>query len=179
MEDIDKNFWEVVLGSADLVVGFATFLIGFLIYKKGIAEYRGSNKVKRAEFLEKLIQDFNGEPLKTAKLLLDDFIVDDFYQTDLPKVLRDHKSTGIEKDAELKIRASFDALLDFFIKLSYYRQNELITRDELIYFRYYIRKIAITDWDKKNEDPKAEGIRIFITTYYEKDPFEFLFKEVR
>lgn len=178
MAPTEKEFLEIVIKSIDLLLGIATFLIGFLIYKKGIAEYRNSNKVKRAEFLEKLIQDFNGDALKVAKYVLDDFEVKGRYGEELPVILRNHKTKDINDKTEVEIRASFDMLLDFFIKLSYYRQNDLITREELIYFRYYIRKISISDWDSPASDPKKEGVRIFINTYYDREPFVYLFKEV-
>lgn len=43
---------------------------------------------------------------------------------------------------EKEIRASFDALLEFFSKLEYLRMIGLILQEDLSYFQYYIKKAS-------------------------------------
>jgi len=139
--------------------------LGFLIT---FAEYRKSNRIKRSEFLEKLITEFNEEKTYAAKKLLDDFWFDDTLQNHhelkemsakefiergsgkkkiglsrhLKIVLRDHKDSPEQTEGispvEQVVRESFDQLLDFFTKLDYYLSLKLISKKELSYFEYYI-----------------------------------------
>src|SRR5713226_8364040 len=87
------------------------------------------------------------DKLKTALDLLDDYIVEvrgpisrEFGKDNLNTVLRDHKMLKVNDPAEVTIRESFTALLDFFGKLGYLMDIMAITRTELGYFEYYISK---------------------------------------
>jgi hypothetical protein len=178
MDDCTKNLFDVINDCIGILVSMATFYVGYLIYTRGIVEYKNGNRLKRAEFLEKLIQDFKKSSMDIAKDLLDDFIVKGKYQADLPVILRDHKIADVIDPTELDIRASFDELFDFFTKLSYYRRNELITAKELAYFKYYINKIRVDDFGKVNSDNAKEGARTYINTYYFKEDFEIIFSDI-
>jgi hypothetical protein len=48
----------------------------------------------------------------------------------------------IKDVGEHKIRESFDALIDFFVRLEYLMRLDLITRDDITFFEYYIEKAA-------------------------------------
>lgn len=132
--------------------------IAFLITVSGafiaIIEFRSNNRIKRAEFLEKLIIEFHHSKLDIARSLLDDFIYVPKANRELSpqeqlemaqsldSFLRDHKEEPITTEGEIKVRASFDNLLDFFTKLSYYLKQKLIQPSELSYFKYYIIRIS-------------------------------------
>lgn len=133
-----------------------TFLMTFL-------EFRKNNKIKRAEFLEKLTSEFNESNLLLAKKILDDFWVEtegspeltdadlirqgsreaipkEELKNQLAHLLRYHGDIAVTGFGEQQVRQSFDDLLDFFTKLQYYLDLRLITRDEIAYFGYYLRK---------------------------------------
>jgi hypothetical protein len=113
-----------------------------IVFLVGRVEYRNSIKIRRAEFLDKLIAEFQDKNTSIARGLLDDYV----YVTDkmkeltpsqqkemaepLSKYLRDHHEHPIENDEEIKVTKSFDALFDFFTKLSYYLSNKLISPKE-------------------------------------------------
>lgn len=163
--------WEVISGIVIAVLGFAVTF----------AEYRKSNKVKRAEFLEKLIDEFNEEKMYIAKKLLDDFWYNENVANpaDIPAkifiasgskekkpgaaailetVLRAHYEDGSEpiNEVEQRVRESFDELLDFFTKLEYYLSLKLISKQELYYFEYYVDRCYT----------KARGgVKIFAAAY--------------
>jgi len=166
----------------EIFIQVVSFLGAILIFFKGYEEYRKSNRTKRAEFLETLIKEFDSKKMINAKRILDDFIVPEYTKKRVEKwngvenfpckkmvrTLRDHTLEGnkIEDDDEILIRDSFDHLLTFFTKISYYYKNELITNDELYYFEYYLKKL---------EHPKyREGVYIYIKTYYNIFDFERL-----
>lgn len=119
--------------------------------------------------------------MKDAKLLLDDFNIQQWESANLIHILRNHRGREnmIENPGEQAIRDSYDSLFDFFTKLSYYKSNDLISDRELTYFKYYIDKIRVEDFDKVCEDKKKEGARIYILTYFEREDFELLFNSVQ
>jgi hypothetical protein len=144
-----------------LFAGFIT-LVGLL---KGLLEYSKTNRIKRAEFLEKLIAEFNEPGLFIAKRILDDFWVNtegDREMTDneliregsrekkekevlrslVSDLLRNHAERSVTGEGEHRARQSFDDLLDFFTKLDYYLTLKLISKQELNYFLYYIQRCA-------------------------------------
>jgi len=181
MNPLYKDFFDATKDIANVIISGFTLWIGYLIYTKGIVEYRNGNQIKRAEFLEKLIEDFRKKEMSLAKNMLDDFTVYNKSSAGLPRILRDHKGENnlVTEQAELDIRASFDDLFDFFTKLAYYRKNNLISADELGYFHYYIDKIKVEDFESKCDDPKKEGARLYIRSYFNRKDFEFLFLSVR
>jgi hypothetical protein len=157
-----------------------TFLGAIIIFFRGFEEYRKSNKTKRAEFLEKLIQEFNSPSLEVAKAVLEDFAYPEWLEEsekkygeyeNLPSMkieetLRYHKGNGVEDDDELAIRESFDVFLDFLAKLSYYSKNELINEDELYYFSYYFRRME--------KPPYAQALSNYIDFYFNREDFDLL-----
>lgn len=123
----------------------------------GIYEYRQSQKLRRQQTLFEIVKEFEKPGNITyAKKLLDSFTLEpregwklaktnkDYYgPSKLSSILRDHNERSVEDVGELKIRESFDALLDFFGKLEYLLQMGLIKEKELLYFKYYIQSAAI------------------------------------
>lgn len=164
----------------DLLIKGVTAFVGILLFFKGLKEFRRTNKIKRADFLDKLISEFLQSESEIARHLLDDFVYvktqdrnktpEEQYQlaTPLRSYLRHHNEAPIKTEDEMIVRKSFDNLLDFFTKLSYYLSNNLITRKELIYFRYYILKIQ-----------EKEEVLKFIEKYFYLQDFEKLFNAVK
>jgi hypothetical protein len=148
-----------ILGAA--VGGVTVFLIGRV-------EYRKSVKIKRAEFLDKLIEEFLDDNTAIARSMLDGYV----YVTEemkemspmeqkenavsLKKYLRNHEDEPIANVSEIKVRKSFDSLFDFFTKLSYYLSNDLISPSELTYFRYYLNKL----------DERKDEVDVYIKKYF-------------
>jgi hypothetical protein len=157
---------EILLGIklkdwAWLIGGIIT-LIGLI---KGLLEFIKNNRIKRAEFLEKMIVEFNGSNLFLAKRILDDFWIEtegssEMSDSDLIKfgsiekkeknvlrqlvtdLLRNHADRSVTGNGEHRARQSFDDLLDFFTKLDYYLSLKLISKNELHYFHYYFERCA-------------------------------------
>src|SRR5688572_4896318 len=63
-------FWGIKLKDWAWIIGGLITLIGLL---KGLFEFSKANRIRRAEFLEKLILEFNDKKLFLAKRILDDF----------------------------------------------------------------------------------------------------------
>lgn len=198
MEEETKRLFDVAFDGVGLLLSIGTIILAYVLYKKGIKEYKENNKTKRAEFLEKLIESFNDQSLKIAKDVIDDFVypnhaeyksLDQYYAlpcVNLVTTLRNHNDTpdGITDSAELEIRESFSAFLDFLFKLSYYLKNDLITPIELGYFKYYIERINYLNANNSSDDAKRdafrkEGVRIFIKTYFNADDYERLFRSLQ
>lgn len=119
------------------------------------------------DILYKLISDFdNDKAMQLAKEILDDYRFE-YEDKDIPQVqkgigggemviptiikigkkdlnvvLRDHKGNPIKKDYEIKIRKSFDRLLDFYSKLYLFYYRDILNVEDLLYFEYYMRKIV-------------------------------------
>jgi len=146
-----------------IIIAIITSIIAIIGFVKGLKEYKNNNRIKKAEFLEKLIDEFNDNKMFLAKRVLDDFYIDvelSGNETDveiieksnkisiedveyvkkIKNILRNHKEEVILNPVEHRVRQSFDDLLDFFEKLVYYFELELISPKELKYFKYYIEK---------------------------------------
>ena len=115
---------------------------------KGIAEYAKSNKIKRIDLLNTLVNEFNGANFFMAKRMLDDFEIKAtdsniiFYKDHFNVILRDHRVKEIENDQTLiAVRDSFDNLFEFFTKLEYLLSLGLISKNEFFYFRYYLNRV--------------------------------------
>ncbi|MEO6456010.1 MAG: hypothetical protein ABIN97_18155 [Ginsengibacter sp.] len=144
------------------IMGGLITLIGLI---KGLMEFSKANRIKRAEFLEKLILEFNDPKMFLAKRLLDDFWIEtegevSDLDVDLLKagsiekkekeelrglvknLLRNHADKSVTGNGEHRARQSFDDLLDFFTKLDYYLSLRLISKSELTYFHYYFQRCA-------------------------------------
>jgi hypothetical protein len=160
----------------EFIVKIVTAIIAILAFLKGLNEFQKNNRIKRAEFLEKLIIEFLESKNEIARHLLDDYVyvsesdrnLSPEEQKKISKTLttylRNHKTDPIRFDDEIKVRKSFDNLFDFFTKLSYYLNQKIITPAEISYFRYYLEKIE--------SKPEVIG---YINTYYYLDDFNRLF----
>jgi hypothetical protein len=202
MPDCPESTLKIVTELSGLIISIATFVTGAILFFRGYREYKISNKVKRAEFLERLITMFNEPELKPAKDILEDFVYPDSVRiaemseeqyrvhasVNLIKTLRNHHDEDVTNPIELEVRKSFSDLLDFFSKLSYYLDNELITAKELGYFKYYLEKIdynvkkSVNSSDPKGtreaikrENLKKLAAKKFIETYFYPEDFERLF----
>lgn len=157
------------------IIAIGTAIGGMVAFFKGLKEYQSNNRIKRAEFLEKLIVEFLDTKSDIARGMLDDYVyVSEAHREASPieqqelaiplvTYLRDHVIEPIGTHDEIKVRKSFDQLLDFFTKLSYYLKQELITPAELSYFKYYLKKIK----------SKPE-VQAYIKRYYEWNDFVLL-----
>jgi hypothetical protein len=132
---------SLVFNLITTAIGVTGAIFGFITYAK-------NQTLKRQEIIIPLMKDFDtNDKLKTALDLLDDYIVEvtgpisrEFGRDNLKTILRDHKILKVNDPAEIAIRESFTALLDFFGKLGYLMDIMTITRTELGYFEYYINK---------------------------------------
>ena len=147
--------WAWLLGGLVTIIGLI----------KGLFEFTKANRIKRAEFLEKLILEFNESKMFLAKRILDDFWVEpngtkemsneellsrgsqekkekDELKLLVKDLLRNHGERSVTGEGEQRARQSFDDLLDFFTKLDYYLTLRLISKPELNYFLYYIQRCA-------------------------------------
>lgn len=151
----------------ELIVKYGGALGALLLFFRGYLEYRRANATRRAEFLDKMIHEFNAPEKKIALALLDDYGYNGehgFCAVDLSVVLRDHTKLAIATLVEVDCRKSFDSLLDFCTRLSYYVQNDLMSSRELIYFRYYLEKVR-----------DNAAVRAYINRYFYAKDFEELF----
>ena len=147
--------WAWILAGLVTLIGLA----------RGLIEFSKANRIKRAEFLEKLILEFNEPKMFLAKRILDDFwlltegnvkmtnedlitegsregIDDDALKARVKDLLRSHQTRSVTGEGEHRARQSFDDLLDFFTKLDYYLTLKLISKEELNYFLYYVKRCA-------------------------------------
>ena len=148
-----------------IIVEICGYGSAIFIFIRGIMEYRNTNRTRQAEFLEKLITGFEAPGLSLALRILDGYSYEDRENNllekgqgsvlNLEEILRNHKQKPVTSAFEIKIRDSFCAFLDYISKLNYYLHNELINKDELQYFRYYI------DIARKNK-----AIHNYIKYYY-------------
>jgi hypothetical protein len=159
-------------------IGLAV-ISGLYIFFAGRKEYIRNQKLKRAEFLDKLISEFLAPETEIARKMLDDYVyVKKENRNKAPQeqknlaiplstYLRNHLMEPIGMPDEIDVRNSFDKLLDFFTKLSYYLNNKLISPRELTYFKYYIEKIK----------DKQEVIK-YISAYYYPEDFAIIFSAI-
>lgn len=125
----------------------------------GVYQYKKDQIHRRKETLFLLIDEFDdGEHKMTiAKALLDGFkykrgywenpttIKYEYYGMDVPEIFRHHYPDPIYDDGEMKIRDSFDSILDFFGKLGYLLEVGLLKKNEIQYFEYHIKKAAMSE----------------------------------
>lgn len=160
---LEQNFlWGITYKEFGIIIGGGLTLFTFYMTFK---EFKGNNKTKRAEFLEKLTEEFNDPKMFLAKRILDDFWIEvegsqQLTDVDLIRLgsekgikkidltekvkhlLRHHETVSVTGFGEQKTRQSFDDLLDFFTKLEYYINLKLNSEKELDYFGYYLNKSA-------------------------------------
>jgi len=141
--------------AASLAISIITTVIGIIGGSFAIMTYLRNQMLQRQEIVLPLMKEFDtDERLDAALKLLDDFVIKitgsitgdrDFDKASLMNVLRDHHLMKVNDPAEMKVRESFTALLDFFGKLGYLMDIRVITRRELGYFDYYIYKAKDND----------------------------------
>jgi hypothetical protein len=157
---IEYDITPIIAALIAAVVALVGFIWGLITYKK-------DQNLRRKDVIFPLINEFDeSEQMKIAKYLLDDKKIerhpdwkwpDNFYRKQyLPIILRNPLETKKIDDAgEYAIRESFDALLDFFAKLEYLLETDLIKPKEIMYFKYYLDKI----YDEK-------AVEKYIRTYH-------------
>jgi hypothetical protein len=134
------------------IVSTAVAVVGGVF---GVITYSKNQTLKRQEIILPLMREFdtNGT-LDFARTLLEHFPVDirgpgqlqhTFTFDKLSTYLRDDKQTPVTDPAEIAIRNSFTALLDFFGKLGYLMDIGAITRRDLGYFEYYVSTASDND----------------------------------
>lgn len=126
-------------------------LIGAAGFAWGVYNFRQNQILKRQEIILPLIKEFDeSENLSHAKKILDGFVLErqeewnanyNYGPSNLGIILRYlyDKDKVIDK-GEISIRGSFDSLLDFFGKLGYLMDINVITIKEINYFVYFINK---------------------------------------
>ena len=177
---MEESSWIEIV---KLIVTIAGGIVAFLYGRK---EYLKSIEIKRAEFLDKLISDFLDKGTEIARNMLDDYVYvkkenrgkhpleQKTLAIPLKTYLRNHKEEKkgmdpIGRDDEFDVRKSFDSLLDFFTKLSYYLRQDLITPAELGYFKYYLLKL----------EEKKDDVEEYIDTYFYKNDIQVVIDAVK
>lgn len=155
--------YEVWIKSLALLGSAIAFIFSIVTWREQV-------HIKRADFLELKIKEFEDSSMLIAKSLLDSFAICDICNSDSSKLSdREMISIGSSRDgvssdiklgnlnealnealpstnfSKQRVRLSFDKLLDFFGKLEYYLSLNLMSKDEVKYFYYYIEKSAKND----------------------------------
>lgn len=147
--------WSMITNNIPIIgtlAGIITVIIGLFTY--GQSQTIKKKDIQK-EIVFPLIDEFDNKSPNTtlAKLILDDVKIksnDDNYAYGqynidrLKKVLAHHEKKGNEPwdKGDGYVRRSFDALLDFFVRLEYLQSIGLLTKKEINYFRYYIDRAA-------------------------------------
>lgn len=158
----------------DIWLKILTLIGSIIAFVFTLITWNEQNQTKRADFLENKIKEFDDTSTLIARSILDDFAICDTINAiainmsaqemiyigssrikdSTDKVLdiqlinigktlnRDLPDTSISRQ---KVRLSFDKLLAFFGKLDYYLKLGLMTKKEVEYFTYYIRKCSDND----------------------------------
>lgn len=147
----------------ELLVKYLTFFGSATAFILTLYQWREQTNIKRAEFLESKIEDFENPKNFLARSILDSFSVayESVNKTDEDIVRIGSSRRGYEKDIQFKnlasnllaqlpdtsncrqrVKLSFDHLLDFFGKLEYYHSLQLLTDSEILYFNYYLEKCS-------------------------------------
>jgi hypothetical protein len=129
---------KFLISHFDFIVKFFSLIRGFCLFLKDVIEYSNCNKIRKAEFLEKLIAGFDSPSMVMAIRILDGY----YYRSNDPKdieveseqegkmnlhkILKNHKVIPVTSPFEVEVRDSFCSLLDYFSKLNYYLSNNLI-----------------------------------------------------
>lgn len=131
------------------IVSTAVAVVGGVF---GVVTYSKNQTLKRQEIILPLMREFDtNETLEMARQILDGFPVvvegpgqlhREFSTDKLSTYLRDDKQNKVTDPAEINLRDSFTALLDFFCKLGYLMDIDAITRRDLGYFEYYVSEAS-------------------------------------
>ncbi len=148
VKDSDSgDYTTLIIGTVTAAGGIATVFIGF---RRWLTEQKQSRISRQTETVKNvvlpLILEFDkSEELMIAKNVLDDTPIEyGFYDKEkLSRTLRDHRNNREPwVKGDKPVRDSFDSLLDFFSKLEYLFSIDLLTQQQLEYFRYYINQAA-------------------------------------
>jgi hypothetical protein len=157
-----------------------SIIIGIVGITYGTLQFFRNRRLKRQEIILPLIREFDtSKKLQLAKMILDDFVLypekrmgwsikeERYYRRqNLGKILRYPMKPEevIVDQGEHDIRDSFSSLLDFFGKLGYLLDLGVITKKDLGYFQYYIRRARYHE--EKNEEgritKRADNIELII-----------------
>jgi hypothetical protein len=160
MTDDSKNRFDAWISAITIIGSVIAFIFT-------LVTWREQNYIKRAGFLEAKIKDFEDSSITLSRYILDRFAVCNTCNTSKGEVSdqqmirigssRKGDSTDIELNnldstlqeelpstniSKQRVRLSFDRLLDFFGKLEYYLQLDLMTTDEILYFRYTLNNVV-------------------------------------
>ena len=132
---------------------------------RGLKDYRNSQELrkeelhqqqralalKRQEILFPLIKEFDEkENLYYAKEMIDGIPFEAIPKKDATKKTYTHSYLDLLyaknqfNDDELFVRIIIDNFLNFFGKLGYLLDNEIITKKEVSYFLYYVDKVIVS-----------------------------------
>jgi hypothetical protein len=151
--NIDPSLVIQILGIAG---GIATAIVGLVTYRQGVATTR---KDVLKDIIFPLIKDYDeSEKIDLATKILDDIPISEertppkedrpyglYDKKRLLKTLEHHdiKNTKDNWDkGDTKVRESFDTILSFFGRLESLISINLVTKQELNYFHYFIKKAA-------------------------------------
>jgi hypothetical protein len=162
LSEEDKNtlvpIISTLIPSISIII---TVVITLSRYKQSQDIRKDELKLRRQEMLFHLINEAetteNSEKMFLAISVLDNFscevptnknngninkstfeyYLSNFKEFDLNKILRPHDEP-ITDEKERAIRQSFDALLDYFCMIEYMHSADIITDQELNYFRYFV-----------------------------------------
>lgn len=149
----------------EYLLKFLTLLGSVIAFVFTIQTWRQQTHIKRAEFLEDKIKEFESPSTYLARSILDSFSVSfesndslsdqklvDIGSSRTDTLGRDIQRSNLDSTLGLelpiidktkhRVRRSFDNLLDFFGKLEYYASLKLMRKKEINYFEYYIKKCA-------------------------------------
>ena len=167
-----KDKFDVWIKVLTLIGSIIAFIFTLITWKE-------QNYIKRAEFLESKIKEFNDTPTLVARYILDGFATVDtnnaaaMQMTAQQMIDKGSSRIGIATDIKLdsigktlnvvlpdtsiarqKVKISFDRLLDFFSKLNWYIDLNLMKKEEAEYFDYYIKQCI-----------ENEGVKTYACSY--------------
>jgi hypothetical protein len=198
LSEEDKNtlvpIISTLIASISIIV---PVLIALSRYKQSQDIRKDELKLRRQEMLFHLINEAetteNSEKMFLAISVLDNFscevpinnknngninkaafeyYLNNYKEFDLNHILRPHDEP-ITDEKERAIRQSFDALLDYFCKIEYMYRAEIITDQELNYFRYFVLMMknnnAIRNYIEKYKTPLSNEFFNQVNTIYDND----------
>jgi hypothetical protein len=133
-----------------LMTSIATSAVGIIGGWSAVSTYKRNQTLKRQEVLLPLMKEFDTDKnIFYAKELIDRVPVQikdekenfngNYTYDDLKRLLNEVKGKELDKD-EITMRIVIDSLLNFFGKLAYLIEIKILTRQDIVYFEYYVRK---------------------------------------
>jgi hypothetical protein len=158
MTNTFKENFDIVIKCLTLIGSAIAFIFTIITWDK-------QNQIKRADFLENKIKEFQEPSTFIARKILDGYASCDTCNNKSNRIsdeemiskgsTRKNDSTDIKFEnldktlneilpstniSKQRVRQSFDNLLDFFGKIEYYISLKLMTKYEANYFLYYIQR---------------------------------------